>query len=261
MRYRQIYPGIEAARIVSHYWMLEGDSVAEVPQRIVPDGHPEIILNFGAPFESLGPDGCWRPQPASFFAGQIEGPLLVRPTGPTRILGIRFHPWGAHSILRAPQHCLASRITHLAEILKGLPHRLDDIDRYLGRLGYTRPLDRLIEESVSRIVTKGGQGELGRFAAHAGISIRQWERRFLDAVGLPPKLFSRIQRFQRVLQELGQQENWADVAIRCGYYDQAHLIRDFRDFSGETPTRLAASGSDIAWDMSHLSKSNRAIPE
>jgi AraC-like DNA-binding protein len=257
MRYRQISPGIGTAQIVSHYWTLEADSVPDASQRIVPDGHPEMILNLGDPFQSMGLDGRWHLQPRSFFAGQIAGPLLVRATGRTRILGIRFHPWGARSVLQAPQQHFNSRMTPLDDILKGLPDQIAAIDSHLGRLGAMRSRDLLIEGSAEHISAQGGQVELGRFAAEAGISIRQWERRFLDAVGLPPKLFSRIQRFQRVLRELADQENWADTALRCGYYDQAHLINDFRDFSGETPARLVSPGSDLAWEMSHFSKANR----
>ena len=257
MRYREISPGIGTAHFVSHYWTLEADSVSDAPRRIVPDGHPEIILNLGHGFQSLGLDGCWRMQPRSFFAGQIASPLLVRAIGRIRILGIRFHPWGASAVLQGPQQQFTSQTMPLDDILKGLPDNIAAIDRHLGQLGAMRSRDLLIEGSAKRISFQGGQVELGRFAAEAGISIRQWERRFLDAVGLPPKLFSRIQRFQHVLRESRDQENWADTALRCGYYDQAHLIRDFGDFSGETPTRLTASGSDFAWEMSHLSKANR----
>jgi AraC-like DNA-binding protein len=79
-----------------------------------------------------------------------------------------------------------------------------------------------------------------------GISSRQLERRFKSRVGLLPKLFCRMQRFQRVFQEIDEDRpNWVEAAMSCGYYDQAHLIRDFRDFSGKTPDILMA-GSDLA---------------
>src|SRR6185436_21146188 len=79
-----------------------------------------------------------------------------------------------------------------------------------------------------------------------GISTRQLERRFKDRVGISPKLFSRMQRFQRVFRAIGGgRPDWARVAVECGYHDQAHLIRDFRDFAGETPAVLLA-GDDLA---------------
>jgi AraC-like DNA-binding protein len=73
-------------------------------------------------------------------------------------------------------------------------------------------------------------------ARQGGISERQLEREFNDIVGLAPKIFSRILRFQRVFQAFEQNAKWVDVALECGYYDQPHLIADFRQFAATTPT-------------------------
>jgi AraC-like DNA-binding protein len=88
---------------------------------------------------------------------------------------------------------------------------------------------------------------LPRWPGELGVSIRQMERRFNAGVGLPPKLFCRMQRFVQVFRAIGTQPNkWADTAVACGYYDQAHLIRDFKSFSGETPAALLAEDADLA---------------
>jgi transcriptional regulator GlxA family with amidase domain len=72
-----------------------------------------------------------------------------------------------------------------------------------------------------------------------GISGRQLERRFMSEVGLGPKLLCRILRFQQVFPAVERADkNWARIAADCGYYDQAHLIRDFRQFAGQTPSVL-----------------------
>jgi AraC-like DNA-binding protein len=70
-----------------------------------------------------------------------------------------------------------------------------------------------------------------------GISHKHLLREFDRCVGLTPKLFARLWAFQRVIQGIGQkpEADWSDVAVTCGYYDQAHLIREFRAFSGLTP--------------------------
>ena len=76
---------------------------------------------------------------------------------------------------------------------------------------------------------------------HVGLSARRFARLFTLEVGLTPKLYSRVQRFQRVLQAMdGQAGDWTDVAQSCGYFDQSHLIRECRSMSGFTPTELAA---------------------
>jgi methylphosphotriester-DNA--protein-cysteine methyltransferase len=87
------------------------------------------------------------------------------------------------------------------------------------------------------------------------------ERRFKRQVGIGPKLFCRIQRFQRVFREIESGGNWVQAALACGYYDQAHLVRDMRQFSGETPTALL-DGDELARHfLSDFSKTpNRALP-
>ena len=79
-----------------------------------------------------------------------------------------------------------------------------------------------------------------------GLSHRSFAQIFHDQVGLTPKSFSRVQRFQRVLRQVHRLPSidWADVALECGYYDQAHFIHDFQTFSGFTPTVYAARATE-----------------
>jgi AraC-like DNA-binding protein len=99
---------------------------------------------------------------------------------------------------------------------------------------------------TAKIVQRGGQISIDRLVADAGISNRQLERRFLCEVGLSPKQLCRILRFQQIFRALnGNDATWAAVALDCGYYDQAHLIRDFRQFSGVTPAALLQHSSAL----------------
>ena len=77
----------------------------------------------------------------------------------------------------------------------------------------------------------------------AGCSRRHLAAQFREHVGLPPKLLARILRFDRVIALLrhAEPERWAEVAYDCGYYDQAHFNRDFRQFAGSTPGAFLAS--------------------
>jgi methylphosphotriester-DNA--protein-cysteine methyltransferase len=111
----------------------------------------------------------------------------------------------------------------------------------------SRGADLLVAEAVRRMTLANGASDLGELAGDLGLSIRQFERRFHNVVGLPPRLFCRIRRFNSVLRVLGQQSpNWVDTAIACGYYDQAHLIRDCKNLSGDTPAILVAQDADLA---------------
>ena len=103
-----------------------------------------------------------------------------------------------------------------------------------------RPLDRLLS---ALLPTGRTTATLTHLAAEACLSARQFERGFLERVGMAPKLYARIVRFDRAfrLKELQPDLDWLAVAVRVGYYDYRHLVRDFKEFAGVTPPRLLAA--------------------
>jgi AraC-like DNA-binding protein len=270
MKYSQIAAGLAVSRFVDFFWILEDDS--DAVQRIVPDGCPALILNLLRPFESFA-QGRWSAQPVCFLAGQTTRPLLIRSRGPVRILGISFLPHGASGLLGHPIDELTDSIVPIEVLSPVLSRELDrvrDPAPLLVQLGRLETIlqtfaansggeDRLVSHAVDRIIETGGGLDVRTLAGDLSISPRQLERRFRDRVGITPKLFSRIQRFQGVFQAIERvPHNWVDAALSCGYYDQAHLIRDFRDFAGEPPAALLEE-ADLAWhflrreSMSHSS--------
>jgi AraC-like DNA-binding protein len=252
MRYREFAPGGEASRFVECYWELQGTEPGEI-QRVVPDGHPELILNFGEPFSAFH-DGRWHTQPRSFLAGQITGPLLLRASSAAHILGIRLRPAGAAQLLGMPANELTNRTVRLDEVgLKHLAGRRDiaGIERALLERQSHRD-DPLVDHALRLLA---GPCDIAVAAGQLGISSRQLERQFKRRVGMTPKLYARIKRFQHVFRTLETEATgWVDAAIECGYYDQAHLIRDFREFAGEPPAALLAGGELARHFLSHLSK-------
>jgi AraC-like DNA-binding protein len=252
MRYREFAAHGAAATFVECYWVLE-DAEPGAVQRVVPDGRPELIVNLGEPFESREA-GEWRAQPQAFVAGQITGPLLLRASGPSHILGVRFRPDGAGGVLGVPAAELTDRCVALEDL--GMKHvagrtELREIEQALLQRPSRAP-DALVAEAVRLLSISP---DVGGVAERLGVSSRQLERRFQARVGMAPKLFARIRRFQRVFRAIEEDgAGWVDAAIACGYYDQAHLIRDFRDFAGEPPAALLA-GDDLARQfLSHSSK-------
>jgi transcriptional regulator GlxA family with amidase domain len=99
-----------------------------------------------------------------------------------------------------------------------------------------------VQRICASIVEQSGQVRIDDLAFQAGFSARQLRRLFLEQVGLSPKHFCRVIRFQRSLSRLPGRgrADWAQVAVDCGYYDQAHFINEFRQFSGYTPGEFAA---------------------
>jgi AraC-like DNA-binding protein len=244
MDYREFQPRRETSSFLHCLWTLETDGAAV--QRIVPDGRQELIVNLGVPFESFH-DGEWRPQPRAFLTGQLTGPLLVRPRGPARILAARFHPHGASQVFGSLPPGAILPVDIETESIEALE------DHLLARV---RPGDPVVAEAARRLTETP---DLGGLAAALDISPRQLERRFKREVGVGPKLFCRIQRFQKVFRELESGGNWVQAALACGYYDQAHLVRDMRQFSGETPSALLKGDELARHFLSHFSKTRGPV--
>ena len=274
MEYREIEPGNSVKRFVRCYWTLENHAPGCEVQRIVPDGRAELILNLGQPY-SVFAAGVWRRQPECFFFGQITGPLLLRSCGPTHIIGLRFHPHTAGKLLQLSMCELTDSMITLDLIPARAARKIYELESARTPHEQAAILDRMVLDLARKAgdddrlldvsVLELGRSMTVREVAHnAGLSARQFERRFQHAVGISPKLFGRMQRFQRVFRayEAGGQ-SWVQAALLCGYHDQAHLIRDFREFSGKTPGALIAGGSDLAshfvgLEVSHFSNTRTA---
>ena len=192
--------------------------------------------------------------------------MLLRPCGPAKIIGVRFRPEGASRVFGCPMHELAGVVVPLGALSPRLDRELQPVRGMDSIAGQWRFVDRTLSLAadyagyhaaqntdaavgfaVETAIETAGLISVSGLARRVNLSSRQLERRFLDSVGMTPKRFCRIRRFQRVLQAMEEPgANWADAAVQCGYYDQAHLIRDFRRFSGLTPACLLGADTDLA---------------
>jgi AraC-like DNA-binding protein len=120
--------------------------------------------------------------------------------------------------------------------------RLEERVSFVDELLLRRALDSSdydgISAAANRILLGGGRVAIVALAARAGLSMRQFERRFIERVGMRPKLFARIARFEAALDGKARfaAKSWTEVAHQFGYYDQMHMVHDFGEFTGETPT-------------------------
>ena len=252
MLYSEFKPQPPLNRFVECFWTLESDVPSSQPERILPDGCIELVLNFGARFSQHSGDALAL-QPRNFLVGQMTGPIMISPGGPVQVLGIRFHPGGTVPFLRLPLHEITDEVVELgslssrfeSELLRvasesaSLAAKISSIESFLTRRAMSHDHDARLLMLAARIVDSGGSMSVDQLAVDAGLSSRQLERRFLREIGLGPKLLGRIIRFQQVFRAVEQgQSAWATLAIECGYYDQAHLIRDFNQFAQQTPAVL-----------------------
>lgn len=262
MNYREIAPSPGFRRHVAAFWRLSspgpaagaaGEAIPGEP--ILPDGRCEIILHRGAPFER-DTGSTWERQEATLWAGQLVTPLVLRPAGPTDLFGIRFTPCGAAALLRAGLSETTGAIVPLSAVLPGFCGRLEAASAQstvLSEFGAEAeavlephlrggPVDSLAEEAARRLRGRHGAWRVDALAEELGVSRRQLERRFLRAVGLPPKRYARIVRFQHFLATLKEAPpgGGAEVAAGLDYADQPHALREFREFAGVSPTALLA---------------------
>ena len=272
MRYGEHYPRPPLNRFVECFWTLESESTLEPiqPERILPDGCVELILNFGDTFTQHLERRRFE-HPRNFVVGQMTGPVLISPNGTVELIGIRFQPGGTIPFFRVPMHEITDHVTELggfasdfekkllgvSENEPTLSARLTAIEGLLQTKVAQTILDSFVPQLAAKLVNTGGLVSVDRLAHAAGISTRQLERRFLHEVGLNPKMLGRILRFQQVFQAVERCDGaWALIALECGYYDQAHLIRDCNQFAQQTPAVLLAEQTALTDSFTRKSRTS-----
>ena len=255
MDYRQITVNNPASPIHC-IWQLRGTSTE--PQRVVTDARCEIILHLANPFRELQGDD-WIVQPGSIVCGQITRPLLLSPAGETNTIGIRLRSWAAGAVLNTSANLLTDEIVEARTVAKQLCDSLTDtlheagkdplqaIDQLVSLLyKVSKCLEHKAVIAVSRAEKEDGQCTVDDLAKTAGVSARQLDRLMLANVGVTPKIFLRMLRFRKAIALHDQQQSWAHIAADCGYHDQSHLVREFKQFAGEPPTLTVRQQSDLA---------------
>jgi AraC-like DNA-binding protein len=225
--YVERQPSPALAPWVECFWT-RSDSTPSGEHRILPDGCADLVFDLT--------DG------ESAVVGTMTRPLILPPSGPSSMIGVRFNPGRAAAFLRMPLAEITDARVPLGAIWKGWSdgtlERPDLIaaleSELLRRLDPER--DRRVDAAVARIVAAGGNVRIDPLAREIGISRQHLARQFLHHVGVSPKTFARVVRFRRLTDNLNARtEGWADVALEHGFYDQSHLIAEFRDLAGTTP--------------------------
>jgi AraC-like DNA-binding protein len=199
------------------------------------------------------------PEPArSFVAAPDSRHAIVEHDGYQHGAELRLTPLGAQTLLGLPMDELACEVVELdallgaegEELVERLceasewAERFDVLDAWLvRRLAGAQPPDPGVEHAWWRLVHSRGRVSVAELVRETGWSRRHLTARFKAQVGLPPKVYGRILRFRQAASELARPDgpSLCEIALDCGYYDQAHLNRDFREFAGRTPTELMAA--------------------
>jgi AraC-like DNA-binding protein len=221
----------------------------EVPIPLIP-----LIVNFGSPWKvAASPTGTYVAHD-SFVAGLSVGPAYVGAAGPATCIQVNLTPLGAHMFFGLSMHELANDVVplesalpravgRLAEVLEdqdGWSERFALLDTILlARLAEARAPSPDVAWAWSILERTHGRTPVGLLCDRLGRSRRHLAAQFREQVGLPPKTVARVMRFGHAISLLGGDARLTDVAFECGYYDQAHLNRDFREFAGTSPAAFA----------------------
>ena len=254
MEFRRRKPAGALAGFVGILWYWDAAPRPHALERLLPDGSMELVINLDRDmvriydrrdirrFERL--EGCALVGPHSQF-------FVIDTAQQVRVLGVHFLPGGAFPFLRLPAGELHDLHVSLSDVWGGFARELRErtlaaatveqrFDLLEGALlaRLAKPLEhhRAVRYALSEFQC-GGKRTIADVTQTTGLSARRFVEVFQQQVGMPPKQYCRVRRFQHVIRSLppGPAIDWAGLAAEHGYFDQAHLIHDFRTISGLSP--------------------------
>ena len=255
MEYCIAKPSFPLSKYVKQYWTIENcllEEGNEHIQRIVPNGLSELIFYLRNKPISDDSDK-WFSDPAT-LSGQLSKFYDIRVTGSLLVFSVLFKPHGLAMFFDLPVHELHDRCVPLRFVFKKkvdeLENRLAEANSFAARIRIVefyllsllekkrnQNYFQRIEHSVTLINQSRGVANIDFLASEACLSRKQFERIFSYQVGTSPKQFMKIVRFQHVLEEKAQNKNMGliDLTHKCGFYDQSHMINNFKELSGLSP--------------------------
>jgi AraC-like DNA-binding protein len=239
---------------VDRYIGYRQEGFAPGVHRGLPSRHLTFIVSLGDPVDIAGmPDGAQRPAALQAFLGGLHAaPATIRHEGTQVGVSVQLTPLGSWALLGMPAGALAWSVVDLEDLI-GRPasemvERLAEAPTWPGRFAVLDDvlLRRLDDRggpspetarAFERLVASGGTLDVGALAREVGWSRRHLSQRFRTELGLPPKVLARVLRFERARRLLQRpaRPTLAEVAIVCGYYDQAHMNREWRELAGSSP--------------------------
>src|SRR5262249_31080877 len=247
-------PGPPLNEFIDRFWLCS-DTPSHPRERILPSGTVELVINLtDDEIRIYDPSAAARARryPGAVVSGPYSNFFLIDPLQHASIIGVHFRPGRAVPVLGVPACELADAHVALenlwgrtaAELRERLCTAAAPAKRFavleevlLGRLRQPRPRHGAIPIALDAFEQADTAVKVRDVARRVGLSQRRFIQIFTAEVGLTPKLYGRVRRFQRVreLVRTATELDWALLALACGFFDQSHLIRDFEEFTGLSP--------------------------
>lgn len=258
-------PSIELTDFVRQYWTLEGEK-KNIPLKntIVPDGTVKLIFHYGDTYKHHSQSGEVTFLPKCFLIGQLTKPFVIEPVGITGSFVVQFKPNGflpftsisikemedtvvpLNKLFREDGGKLGEKILYADSTSK----RIQIIEHFLlEELANKKTVDKIVESAVETILNANGQFSVSKFSKKNDISRRHLARKFSSTIGLSPKQLAKTIRIQSTLKVLLNQKNikLTNLAYESDFYDQAHFIKEFKEFTGLTPKEFY--GDDLKMSL------------
>jgi AraC-like DNA-binding protein len=261
MHYRHRVPSPPLDAFIASIWVFQNDPQPHALERILPTGAAQLIVNLKEDqtrlYDSEHPHVCTATA-GTVLSGVWSRYQVIDTSEQEYVAGVAFKPGGTVPFMRVPAHEMSDadiplealwgrdRTAILRErLLEGrcVDEKLDALEAVLRELWAPPGLHPAVTYALAAFARTPLTTSVAAVTDAIGLSAKRFIERFKSEVGVAPKRYCRIRRFQRAvgLANRGRNVDWASVALDCGYFDQAHFIRDFRAFAGLTPTGYQAA--------------------
>lgn len=261
--YQKYPPSALLKPFVECYFVWEWD-IGAVPRTVdsPPNGFTSLVINYGNSYKVSDSRSSERETPTAFLSGQFTTRYQLQLGGSIGMAGIVFKPSGMSSFFKVPMYELTGERLCFESIFgkdgKELVSKIGDspsplskvslFEAFLSRqMQQANPSDLALDVAANTIVKNNGIVKMDDLLSRACMSRRNFERRFLERVGVSPKYYARLRRISRICYQMGsaQKVDWQRLIGTGDYYDQAHFIKDFRDFMGEAPSVYAENNAEL----------------
>ena len=278
----RLKPKMPLGSLVECLWYWEGAPAPHRQERLLPQGQAAMILNLrDDPIAIYEDEGGARSYGTAVFSGARSNCFTIDCDQQERVVGVQFAAGGAFPFFPMPISELEDASFDMADLwgreaawmrervlaaetpramLEALAVCLEErlsmafcgaatktcSSRFRAVLGNSVPLHPAVVYMARELDICDGPARVQAVTGKIGMSQRRIAQLFHEQVGVSPKTFHRVRRFQHTIQRLhgARQVNWAELALDCGYYDQAHLSHDFRQIAGMTPSAYLTAATE-----------------
>ena len=248
--YKEFIPSRPLQRYMTFIKVIELDSYNQ-PGKIIPYGYAEVIIRYGGDPITYINNNNQSKIPDCSAAGLFNKHLTLIPTGKVKLITAGFKPYGLWYFFKYPVAKFNNQFIDLRDLVGNeaidlleqlhdndtIEEKVNVIEKYfLHKLPESHP--DYIDNISKIIIQQNGLISINELQKYTCVSLSTLERKFKAKTGFSPKLYARIRRFNYIFKLINENQsiNWQDIISSCGYFDQAHFIKEFTEFAGESPS-------------------------